>query len=470
MDLLIAFSWLGTALIAGKLVRQAIPAFRRLFIPSSILGGFLLVIFGGDVFGAITGVTVFSPEIVGIWGGIPSFMINIVFAALFLGKQMPRLSEVWRKAGPQIAFSHTVAWGQYVVGFGITAILLGPVFAVEPMFGALIEIGFIGGHGTAAGLGGAFAELGWPEGQDLALGVATLGLVLGILIGIVLVNWAVSRRHTVILASAQQTELDIERAAETHEAVENDLVNEGDADSPEQPTITIESMEPLAFHLAYIGAAIGVGGLLLWGLTSFENAVLVPLGAPVLLGHVPLFPLAMIGGIIVEKLHHRFFTGALDRVLIVRIQGAALDLLIVSALAALTLGVFAAAWLPLVILVAVGIAWTVTAFVVLAPRMMRTYWFERGIGDLGQSLGVTATGLLLMRIVDPDNETPALEAFGYKQLLFEPLVGGGLFTAMSAPLAFTFGLIPMLIATGVITLIWLVIGLRMGREPARRSS
>jgi glutamate:Na+ symporter, ESS family len=467
MDVLIAFSWLGAALIAGKLVRQAVPAFRRLFIPSSILGGFILLILGRDVLGSITGVSVFSPEVAGIWGGIPSFMINIVFAALFLGKQMPKLSEIWQKAGPQIAFSHTVAWGQYVVGFGITAVLLGPVFGVEPMFGALIEIGFIGGHGTAAGLGESFAEMGWPEGQDFALGVATLGLVLGILVGIVLVNWAVKRRHTAILTSVRQTEHDIEQAADTHEAIEDNLVNEGDADSPEQPVIQIESMEPLAFHLAYIGAAIGVGALLLWGLTSFEEAVLVPLGAPVLLGHVPLFPLAMIGGIVVEKLHHRFFTGALDRVLIVRIQGAALDLLIVSALAALTLGVFAAAWLPLLILVVVGIAWTVAAFVLLAPRMMRTYWFERGIGDFGQSLGVTATGLLLMRIVDPDNETPALEAFGYKQLLFEPLVGGGLFTAMSAPLAFTFGLIPMLIATGIVMLVWLVIGLRMGRERVR---
>ncbi len=463
MNTVIAFAWLGTALIAGKLMRKAVPVFRRLFVPSSILGGLLLLVLGSDVLGGVSGVHIFSPNVRDVWGGIPGFMINIVFAALFLGKSLPKISEIWRKAGPQIAFSHTVAWGQYVVGFGITALVLIPLFSVEPMFGALIEIGFIGGHGTAAGLGESFAELGWPEGQDLALGVATIGVVMGIVTGIVLVNWGVKRGHTAVIKTTKRSEQEMAQAEDTHETVEDELVNDGKTDVPENPLVEVESMEPLAFHLAYIGAAIGVGALILSGLTYLETKLLLPLGAPVLLGHVPLFPFAMIGGIIVEKVHHKFFDGWLDRVLVVRLQGAALDLLIVSALASLTLSAIADAWLPLLILVTVGILWTVGAFVILAPRMMRTHWFERGIGDFGQSLGVTATGLLLMRIVDPENDTPALEAFGYKQLLFEPLVGGGLFTAVSAPLVFTFGLVPMLLTTGVVTLGWLALGLYLGR-------
>ncbi len=56
------------------------------------------------------------------------------------------------------------------------------------MVGALIEVGFDGGHGSAAGLGDTFEELGFPEGQDLALGLATVGVVSGVVIGIALVN------------------------------------------------------------------------------------------------------------------------------------------------------------------------------------------------------------------------------------------------------------------------------------------
>lgn len=466
MNVLIAFAWLGVAMIAGKLLRNALPVLKRLFIPSSILGGMLLLLLGPEVLGH-AGIQLFDHEVLPIWSGLPGFMINIVFAALFLGKTMPKLSEIWRKAGPQVAFSHTVAWGQYVVGLGVTALILVPLFSVEPMFGTLIEIGFIGGHGTAAGLGETFAELGWPEGQDLALGVATLGVVLGIITGVILVNWGVKAHHTAILSTSEEAARDIHHAQNTHEGMESDLVNQGQADEAKPQIVQIDSMEPLTFHLAYIGAAIGVGALILWALTWLETRFLLPLGAPVLIGHVPLFPIAMIGGILVEKLHHRFFAGSLDRVLIMRIQGAALDLLIVSALASLTLSALADAWLPLLILVAAGVAWTVAAFVFIAPRMMRSFWFERAIGDFGQSLGVTATGLLLIRIVDPQNESPAFEAFGYKQLLFEPLVGGGIFTAVSAPLVFTFGLPALLTATGLITLFWLIIGLRLGRIPKK---
>ena len=49
-------------------------------------------------------------------------------------------------------------------------------------------------------------------------------------------------------------------------------------------------------------------------------------------------------------------------------------------------------------------------------------------------MGVTATGLMLLRTVDPDHKTVATEAFGYKQLLHEPIMGGGLWTSLAVPL------------------------------------
>src|SRR5699024_3434204 len=96
---------------------------------------------------------------------------------------------------------------------------------------------------------------------------------------------------------------------------------------------------------------------------------------------------------------------------------------------------------------------------VLGSRILPTFWFERGIGDFGQSTGITATGLLLMRVVDPEMKSPAYEAFGYKQLVFEPFLGGGLVTALSAPLVFQFGPIPFLIFSAVMLAIGLLTGL-----------
>jgi len=79
---------------------------------------------------------------------------------------------------------------------------------------------------------------------------------------------------------------------------------------------------------------------------------------------------------------------------------------------------------------------------------------------MGQSMGVTATGLMLLRIVDPDYKTPALEAFAYKQLLHEPFMGGGIITSMFIPLlgiggiAMAFNLFYISIA---VIILWLII-------------
>ncbi|MBU5266456.1 hypothetical protein [Virgibacillus proomii] len=79
---------------------------------------------------------------------------------------------------------------------------------------------------------------------------------------------------------------------------------------------------------------------------------------------------------------------------------------------------------------------------------------ERGIGDFGQSSGITAIGLLLMRIVDPKGDTPAFEGFGYKQLVYKAFLGGGLVTALSVSLIYQFGAIPFLIFCDDYVLNW----------------
>jgi len=46
-----------------------------------------------------------------------------------------------------------------------------------------VALGFEGGHGTAAGVKGTFVQLGYPEGANLTLCAATIGLLSGVLFG-----------------------------------------------------------------------------------------------------------------------------------------------------------------------------------------------------------------------------------------------------------------------------------------------
>ncbi|WP_067725134.1 sodium/glutamate symporter [Oceanobacillus damuensis] len=451
-----ALLYLGLFLLIGKWVRVRVKWLQNLFLPSSVIGGFIALILGPQVLGRVlepylgeqsfwaTGMI--TPEIMDVWGELPGLMINVVFASLFLGTVLPGLSKIWRVGGPQLAFGWTLGWGQYVVGILLTLLVLTPFFGMPPMVGALIEVSFEGGHGTAAGLQGTFEEMGFPEAYDLAIGLATVGILSGVIIGIIIINWAVRRNKTAVIK-------DVEGFSALKKA---GIVEFENREPAAKMTVRPESIEPLSLHFAVIGVAIIVGYVLLQTLVWVEATVF---GSD-FMTYVPLFPLAMIGGILVQLFFNKIDnTDVLDRQMVSRIQGFSLDVLILAAIGTVSLDVIGSHFIPFLLLAIAGIAWNVIAFFVLAPRIIPTYWLERGIGDFGQSMGITATGLLLMRVADPKAETPAFEGFGYKQLVFEPFLGGGLVTALSIPLIFQFGPWPFLILASIMCLTGLLAGL-----------
>lgn len=95
-----------------------------------------------------------------------------------------------------------------------------------------------------------------------------------------------------------------------------------------------------------------------------------------------------------------------------------------------------------IILIIVTWLWHLVCFFVLAKRLLPDFWVQRAVAEMGQSMGVTATGLLLLRMSDPHHKSPALVAFSYKQLLHEPIVGGGLWTASVLPFIAAAGIWP----------------------------
>lgn len=443
---------IAVLLLAGKWTRRRVGLLQRLFLPSSIVAGVFALLLGPQVLGRFftedSGWAngLWTPSVLEVWSSLPGIFINVVFAALFLGKGIPSLAAIWRSAGPMVAHGQTIAWGQYVVGLGLVLVMLSPLWGINPMAGALIEIGFEGGHGTAAGLGDTFRELGFEDGADLALGLATLGVVMGVILGTVAINWAVWKGH-------------IERPDRS--AVEDEeLAEHENREPPVDRHFSDRSIEPLSIHLGFVGVSIALGWAILQGIVWLEGALLVPLGWPELFRHIPLFPLAMIGGVIVQILGGRLgYAKLIDRNLMNRISGTALDLLIVAALGALSLEAIGAHVGPFVLLALGGIAWNLFGFFVLARLMFPRDWAPNGLANFGQGMGMTVIGLLLVRMSDPHNRSGAMESFGYKQLLFEPVVGGGLFTAASLPLIYHFGAGPVFVGVTVVMAGWLIFGL-----------
>ncbi|MDH7512005.1 MAG: sodium/glutamate symporter [Clostridiales bacterium] len=424
---MIDFCWLCVLLLLGKWLRVRFALFQRLFLPASIIAGFIGLILGPSIFGQYL-FSVIPPNMVSSWSHLPGRLINVVFACLFLGISIPSLRTVWREGGPQLCYGWLVGMGQYVVGLGITMALLTPVFKVPYYFGCLLEIGFSGGHGTAAGMKEAFSDLGFSAGSDLGLMSATVGVVSAVVFGMLLINIAARRGYTKIIKSPEKLTLESDRG----------LVPETRRIPGSFNTVSPDALEPFAFHAAFVGFAILIGWFILTGIKSLSAGM-----KPDLFRSFPLFPLAMIGGIIIQFTAlktglARYF----DRRTFDRILGLALDFLVVSAIASIKLDVFLAYFWPFSILMLAGLAWVISCTWLIAPRMLPDAWFERSITEYGMQTGVTALGLLLLRVADPHFETPAARSFGFKQILYEPMLGGGFITAAAPLLIASFGVLP----------------------------
>ena len=434
------FALLSLLLVCGKLLRLSCPLLQRLYLPSSVIGGFLGLLL----------VSLFRehipPEWIACAQKFPGFLINVIFATLFLGVATPRLGKIVRVAFPQLCFGQLLAWGQYVLGLGLAGFILAPVFGVPPAFGNLLEIGFQGGHGTVGGMSESFRSFGWEDGIDLGLTVATVGMIVGIVVGMALVNWAYKRGFVREIRSFD------ERPAHERRGIHLP----GERPDAGRQTVLSDSVDSLAWHVAIVGLAVGIGYLILLALQRGE-VWLFPDASRRLFQGFPLFPLCMIGGVLMQTAVTKCGGSLLvDHGQMQRLSGASLDFLVLSAVTTIKLSVVAANWAPLLAICVAGTLLSLLLVIFLAPRLFKEAWFERAIAEFGQSTGVTATGLLLLRTVDPESKTIAAASFGYKQLLHEPFMGGGLWTAFAFTLVQRFGWRPVWIFCLAMTLVWSV--------------
>ena len=454
-----ALVFLFLLMLFCQLLRARTTVFDRLYIPTSIIAGTVGLLLGPQILGALTADQgllangLFPESTTTVWRSLPGLLISVVFACLFLGKRLPAVGEVWQVSGPQIMLGYTLSFGQYAVGLAAVVLVLTPYFGVDPVVGILIEVALTGGHGTAAGLAPTFEEMGFPEATDMALGLATLGLVAGVVLGTLFINIAVRSPRFNVANNLKPSPNKV--AAQPREG-----------NLPVRSNRSI-AMDSLTLHLGIVGLAVFIGWLMLQGLILLEAVSWGRVTGPLMV-YVPLFPLAMIGGAMVQALAQRMgLTAHIERQQIAHIGGLALDVIIVAALATLSLSAIGEYLLPFTVLAVLGIGWTTLAFWWLAPKIIAEDWFEKALGDYGQASGMAVTGLLLMGVADPQQRTRALEGFGYKQLLFEPMVGGGLITALSPILVMQLGAPTLLVVFTVATAIAALIGMGLRRAAVR---
>ncbi|MBB5175083.1 sodium/glutamate symporter [Texcoconibacillus texcoconensis] len=430
-SLLFYLAVLGLILFTGTWLRLRINFFKKYFIPASLIAGFIGLILGPHILG------VFPEEMVATWGSLPGVLITIVFAPMLIGMTLGSSKEASKFALPQLMYSYLGSAFQIGVPLLIAGLIIIPLFEVNELFGTVIEIGWAGGHGTAGGMTEVFTTLGWAGGSSVALTSATIGLLLGIFGGMIIINIGVKKGYTSIiknqnqLKSAKQEDVS-EKSANSYSALNSSVI------------------ESFGFHASIISIAILIGWVL-------QGAI-----DPLIPG-LPLFPMAMIGGLIVNIIlaKTKYFK-LIDRHTLQRIQGLALEFLIVGAIASISIPIVIEYAVPLIILTLVSILVLMWYFFYFGPRMFEKDWFEHSIVNLGTLTGVIAVGLMLLRTVDPEMKTDAATAYALRAPLFSPFLGGGLITALVPTLVITYNSIIVGIGFLIISIIVLVIASLLG--------
>ena len=109
------FCALCLLLFIGNAARARITLLQRLYLPSSVVGGLIGLLVVSILGTALPeGARATFDAHVKLARNVPGFLINVIFATLFLGKALPRMKTVVRLAFPQVCVGQIMAWGQYV--------------------------------------------------------------------------------------------------------------------------------------------------------------------------------------------------------------------------------------------------------------------------------------------------------------------------------------------------------------------
>jgi ESS family glutamate:Na+ symporter len=477
----LAFASLGLLLALGRAIGPAL-GLQRLGLPAAVVAGLLGLAIGPQ------GPWPLMPDAVEeLWARLPTILLTLVFGTLMLGRPLPALQRFWRPAAAQTLLGLTLGFGQYLMGALAVLLLLGPLLGVDPLMACLIEVGFEGGHGSAAVMGPIYAGLGFGEGSDLGLAMATVGLLSSTVLGGVLV--VIGQRYGWLMAleplapePLTAEPLAVEALAPAGLAP-GGVAASGVTLEPSLPQPAANPHEPscplpapasapergqaavLLLNLGLAGVAVGLGVLMQagldWAATPLQGAWHTVVDA------LPVYPLALAGSLLVRLALERSGRGDLaSPQLQTRLGGLATDLLITAAMAGLNLAQLAQNWLPLTVLAVAGLGWNLLVVLVLARRVLPVDWFERAVTEFGQATGVAASGLLLLGMADPGNRSGALPAFSIKQLLLQPVLAGGVVT-VAAPLAVhSWGLSLWCELCFALTILWITLALLLARRSA----
>lgn len=428
-DVIIDFGIMSFLILIGQLLRAKVKLLQQFFIPASLIGGVIGLVLGPNGFGIIP----FSQA----FGSYSGVLIVMVFGAIPLGQEKIDKKESGAGVVHMWGFQLIAYLGQHLLAMVLALLLFVPFFNTHPGFGYMLPTGFVGGHGTAAAVGSSFANLGWAEAEALGMTSATVGILSGLLVGIALIKWGTRNGHTSYITDF----------VKLPDSFRTGLVPEKERPEMGRETFSSISVDPLAMHVALI---------LFVSYVAKKIADLVLYINPGL--SLPVFSLAVLVAFLVQgALRAGGGDKYVDKKIITRLSSTFTDYLVGFGIASIQISVVVKYAVPLAVLFACGIAFNIFLVLVLAPRIFKKDWFEKGMFTYGWASGVTAIGITLLRICDPNFKSSTLDDFSISYLfgnMWAELIivsVGPIMIASGYSVPYTLALAGILLAVVIIT-------------------
>jgi len=406
------FSVWGTVILAGALIvsmlvanmiKRSLPVLKNSLIPTSVLGGLLLLIIS-IIYEAVTEVPLFNTAVFG-GNGLATLEV-ITYHSLALGfiasafkpargkMSKQRTTEIFNTGVTTVA-TYLI---QAIVGMGVTIIAAMVLNGFFEAAGILLPFGFGQGTGQALNYGTIYeTEFGFDGGKSFGLTVAAVGFLVASIGGVIHLNIV-------------QKKFDIRsNYTEAGPAMSMSDV-QGDNEIPMNG-----SLDKLSIQMAFI-----MGTYILTYIVMYTLGELIPGFKAILYGFNFLFGvlIATIIGIVVEKLRikqiiHRQYVNTF---LMTRISGFFFDVMIVAGIAAIRINRLEEFAGVLIILCVLGAVATYFYIRLVCKKLFPDYAEEQFLGMFGMLTGTASTGIILLREVDRNLQSPVSDNLVYQNL------------------------------------------------------
>lgn len=406
-------SILFISMLFAHILKKNISFLNRSLIPASVLGGIIVLVFT-TIYKIITKESFFNLAIFSIVNSDNEIVIGgttvletITYHCLAIGfiamgfrttnkkNSKKRTKEIFN-TGVTTVSTYLI---QALIGLIITIILTPKIKGLIEASGIILALGYGQGTGQALNYGKIYEDTyGFVGGANFGLAVAALGFLSASIGGVIYLNVLRKKGKLKTIGIDESENLTIDQIQGSDEIPVNNSIDKF--------TIQIALVVGV-YALSYL-IMKGLGGVVGEGLraTIYGFNFLIGTLVAVLIKLILKF----------LKKHNVVKKIYINNFMMNRIGGVAFDIMIVAGIAAIDLELIKDYWILLIVMGIIGAFVTFIYIHFVSKILFKDYKYEQFFAMYGMLTGTASTGVILLREIDPNFETPASDNLVYQNL------------------------------------------------------